>query len=231
MVKHKSLPSKTTIFRHWKKWLVERGIDVTEPCCWACIRPVHYADSEGVDISGEDVFDLGGPAETTEFTPAFDLDEPEAGPASATFDFDIAGDQAPAPADPGAAPMDQPYPADVQDAYAAPATSVPVHDIRWSVINAIAPVLIELATEIRRSLDYYATRYQSHPEVIYLCGGTARMRNLDQFLANELGIPVQVADPMANIPVQCPRFTPDYLRDISPLFPVSIGLAMREMLE
>lgn len=190
--------------------------------------------SQTADLSGDDVFDLGGPAATTEFKPTFDLDEPEVSPAPAagqTFDLDFTPEPA-APADMGAAPMDQQFTPGVDDTFAAPAApSAPVHDIRWNVINAIAPVLIELATEIRRSLDYYATRYQSHPEVIYLCGGTARMRNLDQFLANELGIPVQVADPVSNLPVHCPRFTPDYLREISPLFPVSIGLALREMLE
>jgi Tfp pilus assembly PilM family ATPase len=57
------------------------------------------------------------------------------------------------------------------------------------------------------------------------------MRNLDQFLANELGIPVVVADPMTNLTVHCPKYTPQYLREVSPLFPVSIGLAIREMLE
>jgi hypothetical protein len=30
------LPSKAAIFRAWKSWLDENGIDWGEPCCWAC---------------------------------------------------------------------------------------------------------------------------------------------------------------------------------------------------
>ncbi|HPP75530.1 MAG TPA: pilus assembly protein PilM [Armatimonadota bacterium] len=131
------------------------------------------------------------------------------------------------------AQSDQVFVPEASDSYSYPPVPAPVpaDDIRTQVINAIAPVLIELATEIRRSLDYYSTRYQMRPEQIFLCGGTARMYNLDQFLTNELGIPVQVANPMANLMVQCPKYTPDHLQEISPLFPVSIGLAIREMLE
>lgn len=186
------------------------------------------------DISGEDVFDLGGGQETNNFTPVFDLEEPEvdsAPQASSSFDFDIADDQP--DADQASQPVagqfePVPMPIPMQDF--GTAEPQPSGDVRWQVINAITPVLIELATEIRRSIDYYTTRYQIRPEQVFLCGGTARMHNLDKFLANELGIPVVVADPTANLTVQCPSYTPDYLREVSPLFPVSIGLAIREML-
>jgi type IV pilus assembly protein PilM len=202
------------------------------------VPPPPQAQESKLDISGEDVFDLGGTQETPDFKPTFDLEEPEAGPAPAApdLDFDIGGEPLAPPSDAGGQPpaAEPPAPA-AQDTYAPAAqdqyAAAPAQDIRWKVINAIIPVLIELATEIRRSLDYYTTRYQSRPEQIFLCGGTARMRNLDQFLANELGIPVQVADPMANLAVQCPKYTPQYLREVSPIFPVSIGLAIREMLE
>lgn len=190
--------------------------------------PPPVEDENKLNISGDDVFDLGGGEESPEFKPAFDLEEPEMGVSAEgiapTFDIDDdAGLQA--AADEYAA--DEPIQS--QDINYAPA--VPPQNIGKQVNDAITPVLMELATEIRRSFDYYTTRYQNRPEVIFLCGGTARMRNLDQFLANELGIPVRIADPMENLNVQCPKYTPDYLRDVSPLFPVSIGLAIREMLE
>lgn len=189
------------------------------------------------DISGEDVFDLGGGAEqASDFKPVFDLDEPEVptpAPDAGGFDFDISDEQPAAQPVDMEAQSDQVFVPEASDSYSYPPVPAPVpaDDIRTQVINAIAPVLIELATEIRRSLDYYSTRYQMRPEQIFLCGGTAKMYNLDQFLTNELGIPVQVANPMANLMVQCPKYTPDHLQEISPLFPVSIGLAIREMLE
>lgn len=205
-----------------------------------------------LDISAEDVFDLGTSQQETNFQPVFDLDDPvveqqpsapqtSAGP----FDFDIDqaqyGDaQNPEPTmigapDPNAQgftpdPSQQP---DVQ--YTPSADAGYPHasgdDFARSVGDAIAPILVEIATEIRRSLEYYVGRYQVYPEQIFLCGGTAKLRGLDAFLAGELGIPVQVADPFSNLTVNCPKYTPQALSEISPLFPVSVGLAIREMIE
>jgi len=186
---------------------------------------------EALNISGEEVFDLGGGQEVRDFKPEFDLDEPEPGaeqPAPG-FDLETEGERGAGPAGPEHLP---PPAAAAPEAEKAPvAAPADGQDVRRSVINAVAPVLMELATEIRRSLDYYSTRYQNRPEQIFLCGGTAKMHDLDKFLASELGIPAQVADPIANLIVDCPKYSPQYLSEVSPLFPVSIGLAIREMLE
>jgi type IV pilus assembly protein PilM len=104
-------------------------------------------------------------------------------------------------------------------------------DLRTRVSDAVAPVLVDLATELRRSLDYYRTRYQNQPQVIFLSGGTARLPNLDKFLSNELGVPVVVANPLANVKVTSSRYSAAYLNEVSPLFSISIGLAVRDMLE
>ncbi|NPC50973.1 HNH endonuclease [Corallococcus sp. AB032C] len=29
-------PIKRRILEHWKSWLIARGVDLGEPCCWAC---------------------------------------------------------------------------------------------------------------------------------------------------------------------------------------------------
>jgi Tfp pilus assembly PilM family ATPase len=190
---------------------------------------------EKLDISSEDVFDLGGGQQPTEFKPVFDLDEPDVSPQPAASTFDLGGSEAdsatatPDASQPFAQPADLAEPQPEQDDFSQ--ANVPVDNMAKSVADAVTPVLIELATEIRRSLEYYATRYQNRPEQIFLCGGTARLRGLDEFLAIELGIPVQVADPMANVKVNCPKLSPQYLSEVSPFFPVSIGLAIREMLE
>ncbi|MEN6372041.1 MAG: pilus assembly protein PilM [Armatimonadota bacterium] len=196
--------------------------------------PPLQPEEKKLDISGDDVFDLGGQQETTDFKPVFDLEEPEIqpavpAPASTSFDFDIEDPQT-APVQP-AQPADSQFAAPAAEPDLVPAPAAPAGDVRFKVIKAITPVLIELATEIRRSIDYYTSRYQTRPEHLYLCGGTAKIHKLDQFLANELGIPVVIADPTANLTMQCPKYTPDYLSEVSSLFPVSIGLAIREMLE
>ena len=179
----------------------------------------------------EDVFDLGGGEPTTQFTPAFDLDEPETESVQPVPSVDAGAEpdmlEAQTEYDLGEpASATAPEPTDTQAGYFPPAT-----DIGQRVRDALAPVMYELATEITRSIDYYATRYQNRPEQIFLCGGTAKMRGLDTFLANELGIPVQVGDPLANFTVNCPKHSSQYLNEVAPLFPICIGLAIRDMLE
>jgi type IV pilus assembly protein PilM len=192
------------------------------------------------DISGDDVFDLGGGEQQSPgFKPVFDLEDADPTPASQQpagaggFNFDFSASTEPQQTVAAGADDSQAQP--VPDASASGTGQAPAgsqgSDTAQMVNQAIAPVLIELATEIRRSLDYYATRYQNRPEQIILCGGTAKLRDLDMFLSNELGIPVQVAKPMAFLTVQCPKYTPQYIDEIAALMPVSIGLAIRDMIE
>ena len=167
-------------------------------------------------------FDLGGEQEPAaeQITPDFDLEE-EA-PASQE-------DQAPAPAfdlgdtdafaDPGEA---------VQQA-AAPVLQPQAGSMEHAVFNAISGVLVDLAVEIRRSIEYYTNRYSKAPQRVILCGGTAKMPRLDEFLGRQLGIQVEVADPVKNVRANVPGASGQYLKEISPLFAVSIGLAIRDM--
>lgn len=189
---------------------------------------------QDVTAADDDVFDLGGGDEqASEFKPIFDLDEPDVAevraPAGPTFDLDLEDDHIAASAGQVQATAEDVTAAQINDYSFVQVEAA--QNGRPDVTNAVTPVLIELATEIRRSIDYYTTRYQNRPDRIFLCGGTAKLRDLDEFLANELGIPVEVADPMANLAVSCPKYSQQYLKEVSPLFPVSIGLAIREMLE
>ncbi|MDR3710018.1 MAG: type IV pilus assembly protein PilM [Capsulimonadaceae bacterium] len=100
---------------------------------------------------------------------------------------------------------------------------------REQVFDAISPVLMELSSELRRSLDYYRSRSQgSNVDRILLCGGTASLRDLDEYLSRELQVPVEVANPFAHIHVSSKHYDADYLTSIGPLFCVAVGLAVRE---
>lgn len=102
--------------------------------------------------------------------------------------------------------------------------------IHQQIADAITPVLGELVTELRRSLDYYRSRGEgAGVQRLILCGGTASLPGLDQFLSAQLGLPVQLANPLVNVQIP-PRVDPDYAAEIAPIFPVSLGLAVREML-
>lgn len=185
------------------------------------------------DLGGEDKaaaepvgpsFDLGGDT-AAPATPAFDLadDEPETETetvAEPSFDLSDAGTEA----DHGT----QVEP--VVPATASAPAAVDDNSTEAQVFLAISGVLVDLANELRMSLEYYSNRYSKMPERVYLCGGTAKMPKLDQFLSRELGLPVVIADPIKNLPVQMPGASPQYLNEISPLLAVCIGLAIRDMI-
>ena len=103
-------------------------------------------------------------------------------------------------------------------------------ELREQVFEAIAPVLGELATELRRSLDYYRSRAQGRSvDRVLLTGGGALLPNFAQFLQNELQVPVAVADPLFQVTVTAKRYDPAYLQTIAPTFTVAMGLAVRSI--
>lgn len=122
----------------------------------------------------------------------------------------------------------------------APAQNLPAHTssgdpareaLKNQIFAAIAPVLAELAQEIRRSLDYYRGRTgDSHVHEIMLVGGSAKLKNLAQFLEMELGVPTHVANSLHNVQVTAKSVTPSYAQEVSTLFPISIGLGARDLI-
>lgn len=160
----------------------------------------------------------------------------EAPPAASTAGvgegfYDLSAGEAPAVVDEtGAADFD------LGQAPAEPSAAgvpVPVDQAEGpaqQVFMAVAPALSELVAEIRRSIEYYTGR---NPDgavgEILLCGGSAGMKNLDQFLSVELGIPTRVADAFKYASVSARSYSPDHIRDLSPSFVVATGLAARDM--
>jgi type IV pilus assembly protein PilM len=173
----------------------------------------HFGE-EGADYSavettappgGEDFADAGGYAPGQ----AFDLGEP-APEVSGEFTLD-----------------------DVTTGEFTPVAPPPVADegyVRQSVVDAITPTLGDLVTELRRSLDYFRSNSGHAVERMLLCGGTSKLPGLDRFLSEQLGIPVGIGDPLRGIALAAKGLDPAYVADVSPLFSVSLGLAVREML-
>jgi type IV pilus assembly protein PilM len=67
------------------------------------------------------------------------------------------------------------------------------------VSTALTAVARELVQEIQKSIDFYAGQ---NPEKvvnrILLCGGTSSLKNLDNYLLQELKIPVSIFNPVAS---------------------------------
>ncbi|MEN3000896.1 MAG: type IV pilus assembly protein PilM [Armatimonadota bacterium] len=95
------------------------------------------------------------------------------------------------------------------------------------VFHAIYPLLEELVSEIRRSVEYFRSRHTDvEIKQILLCGGAAVMPNLDQFIANSIGIPTAVANPLRGVHLHVKRHGPEYVAAHAHLLAVAIGMGM-----
>jgi type IV pilus assembly protein PilM len=86
-----------------------------------------------------------------------------------------------------------------------------------------------VAGEIRRSFDFF--RSSSHSDTIHrviLSGGCARLPGLVEYLAENLEISFEVANPLRKIKADPKKFNPEHLEMIAPQLAVSVGLALRQ---
>lgn len=109
--------------------------------------------------------------------------------------------------------------------------ATPVAPTTMRIYNVIIPVLTELITEIQRSFDYYRSRYRGESvDHIFVSGGTARFKNIDAYIYNELGIQCQLANPFKSISIAgASGMSPEEINEAAPSLMVSVGLALREL--
>ena len=96
------------------------------------------------------------------------------------------------------------------------------------VFEVVRPVLGDLITEIRRSLEFY--RVQSGDVVVdrtFLAGGGAKLRGLSSAISDALGFRVEVASPWLTVQTDQANVDTGYLQTNAPEFTVPLGLALR----
>jgi type IV pilus assembly protein PilM len=87
-----------------------------------------------------------------------------------------------------------------------------------------------LTMEIQRSFDFFkATANERDIEKIVLSGGTARIKGLDDFISQRIGVPVVINNPFQNIKYNEKKFDPAWMMEVAPMAGVVVGLAMRKM--
>jgi type IV pilus assembly protein PilM len=85
-----------------------------------------------------------------------------------------------------------------------------------------------LTMEIQRSFDFFrATASERDIQKIVLSGGTARIRGLDEYISQRLGVPVIINNPFHNIKVSEKKFDQAFLMEVAPTAAVVMGLALR----
>lgn len=93
------------------------------------------------------------------------------------------------------------------------------------IAEALRPTMIELITEVRRSLEFY--RVQSGDLIIdqmVLAGGGAKLSGLPAAMSEALGIPTEVVQTWGNLGLPG---NDQALRDHGPEYTVPLGLALR----
>jgi type IV pilus assembly protein PilM len=96
------------------------------------------------------------------------------------------------------------------------------------VYEALRPVLVDLTTEVRRSLEFFRVQAgDAHINRVLLSGGGAKLRGLPDAIADALGFRVELADPWLTLLVNESRFDTQYLASVGPEFAVALGLALR----
>lgn len=131
-----------------------------------------------------------------------------------------------APANPFADPADAGFTASVEPDFAAAPEPAPVEaslpqvqDPRSTqLLNAVSPILEELVSEIRRSIDYYSSQGGTVNRIL-LCGGSARINGLAGYVSRSVSIPTEVLDSTKNISVNAKNSA----GDAHPEFAVAIG--------
>jgi len=90
------------------------------------------------------------------------------------------------------------------------------------------PFLERLLSEIRTSFDFYMTEFQIPKiEQIIMSGGGAGLKGLREFLAGDLGIETELADPFQSADF-AGRISKDDVADVAPAFVMPLGLAAWE---
>lgn len=108
--------------------------------------------------------------------------------------------------------------------------SEPVAPKTKRVFKIIVPVLNDLVRDIQLSFDYYRSKEKAESvDLVVLSGGTSRMKNIDVYLANELSIECQIANPFRSASIENVQgIEADDLEALAPMAMVVAGLALRK---
>ena len=93
----------------------------------------------------------------------------------------------------------------------------------------VKQVCDNIASEIQKSLDFYSSTTYESVNKIYLSGGCAKIPFMKDIIEEKLNVSTEIIDCIRTVKYDENVFDPDYIKDISPLASVGIGLALRRL--
>jgi len=227
------------IKRRWGTILLDQPVEPAAPSAGAIAGPPGPAGIPAQARGGAEVEFAPPPEEEVRPHRTVDLDEEAGAPGLEEMSgrmVDYLEGLTPGPrTEPPAAHLEAGAPAAPQEAPAEAPPPIEGADEdeqrRRQVSQALMSVLVDLAREIRSTLDYFATRKNAEVERVILVGGSAKIQNLAEFMTRELGVPTTLGNPFAHLKPVSASLEPAYLEEIAPIMGVATGLAVRDMLE
>ncbi|MCD6351440.1 MAG: type IV pilus assembly protein PilM [Armatimonadetes bacterium] len=114
-----------------------------------------------------------------------------------------------------------------------PERSPEEEEVMERLAEALEQPIVDLATEVRRSIEFYRRQHRNEPvDAVVLSGGGALLGGLEPFMAGELGIPSFLCNPFREMAgVQENPNLSKYLEQAGPALAAAVGLAVRDMVE
>lgn len=98
--------------------------------------------------------------------------------------------------------------------------------LQGKIVSAVKPIMDTIIGEMKRALAFYTEKHKDERvEAVLLSGGTAKLPGMVVYIAQNLGIETQLANPWVGIKRDS-RFT--ILDKEGPTFSVAVGLALRD---
>lgn len=93
--------------------------------------------------------------------------------------------------------------------------------------SLMRPVLEGLVTEVSRVLDFYKLQMdEAGVTRMLLCGGGASLKHLQGHLAQELGVAVEIFNPLVRMPNQAQAMEPEQIAELGPRLAAAVGTAL-----
>jgi type IV pilus assembly protein PilM len=87
-----------------------------------------------------------------------------------------------------------------------------------------------IALEIQKTFDFFkATSSEDRIDRIFLSGGTAKVKGLQELLADRFDAGVELLNPFNSVTYNPRDFDPDFINDIGPSAAIAVGLAARKV--